>query len=68
MQVDEARRQRLSLCVNGFRGLFVDVADRDDPPVTHAHTAMNGGCPGAVDYLGVADQQIEHCSLLHSVF
>ena len=58
VQVDEARRERLPLCVNGFRGLFVDVADGDDPPVTHADVAATGGRAGAVDDLSVADQQI----------
>ena len=29
VQVDEARRQRLPLGVNGFRGRLIDVTDRD---------------------------------------
>ena len=61
VQVDEARRERLPFCVNGFRGLFVDfpfTADSDDSPVTHAHVAVTGGRAGAVDYLSVADQEI----------
>jgi hypothetical protein len=58
VQVDEARCERLPFCVNAFRGLFVEVADSDDSPVTHAYVAVTGGRPGAVDYLRVADQQI----------
>ena len=58
VQVDEARRERLPLCVNGFRGLLVDVTDRDDPPVTHADVAVTGGRAGAVDDLSIADQEI----------
>ncbi len=60
VQVDEARRQRLPLRVNGFRGWLIDVADRDDPSVADADVAVTGGCAGAVDDLGVADQQVEH--------
>ena len=60
VQVDEARVRRLPLRVDGFRRLLVDVADRDDPPVAHAHVAMSGGCAGAVDDLGVSDEQIQH--------
>jgi hypothetical protein len=60
VQVDESRRQRLSLRVNGFRRRFIDVADRDDPPVPYPHVATSGGRACAVDDLGVSDHQIQH--------
>jgi hypothetical protein len=63
VQVDEARRQRLPLRINGFRGQVIDLtwwADGDDPPVADADVAMAGGRAGAVDDLGIADEQVEH--------
>jgi len=58
VQVDEARRQHLPSRVNGFGGRIADLADRDDPAVAHADVAAAGRRAGAVDDLGVADQQI----------
>ena len=65
VQVDEARRQRLPLGVNGFRGRVIDVTDGDDPPVADADVAVAGGHAGAVDDFGIADEQVEHEGLLH---
>jgi hypothetical protein len=64
VQVDEARCERLSGRINGFRGLLVDITDGNDPPVAHADVAMSGGCACAVDDLGISDEYIQHCSLL----
>ncbi len=66
VQIDEARRERLPLRVNGFRCLFVDVPNRDDAPVLDPNVAATDGRACAVDDLGVADQQVEHPNLLHS--
>ena len=63
VQVDEAGGQRLPLGVKGFRCQIIDFTYGDDPSVADADVALAGGRAGAVDDLGVADQQVEHVSL-----
>jgi hypothetical protein len=48
------------LGVNGFRGQVIDVTDGDDPSVADPDVAVAGRGAGAVDDLGITDEQVEH--------
>lgn len=60
VQIDEARRKRLTVRINGFRRDIIDVTDRDDSTVAHADIPVPGRRACAVDDLGVANQKVKH--------
>jgi hypothetical protein len=62
MEINKARGNNAPFGVDRLGGLFGDVADSDDAPVTNTNVGTESFTTGSVDNGSALDQKIEHLS------
>ena len=67
VRIDEPGREHEALRVDRFGGIARNVADRDDPPVTHGDGAGERRAARTVADAGILDEQIETHNVLSNL-